>query len=97
MSNTLAWFCVAGAVAALLLYFMVWARRPSTIRLLNNSGLLFTGLGLGLLPRAFGEADDGRYAALAVGFLWLALLSQSVAAFRERRAWDGVDRREAGG
>jgi hypothetical protein len=91
----LAWLCYAGAVAALLFYFAVWLRRPSILRLLNNSGLLFTGFGLGLLPMAFagGEAADGRYLALLVGFLWLALLAQSVAAFRERKAWDGADRR----
>jgi hypothetical protein len=95
MSDTLAWLCYAGAAAALLFYFMVWARRPSVIRLLNNSGLLLTGLALGLLPMALigREPGDDRYVLLTIAFLWLALLAQSVAAFRERKAWDGADRR----
>lgn len=42
------------------------------------------------------EPGDERYVLLTVGFLWLALLAQSLAAFRERRAWDGVDRRGEG-
>lgn len=95
MSEPLAWLCYAGAAAALLFYFAVWLRRPSILRLLNNSGLLFTGFGLGLLPMALAgrEPTDNRYVILTVGFLWLALLAQSVAAFRERKAWDGADRR----
>lgn len=39
MNNTLAWLCYAGAASALLFYFVVWARRPSAVRLLNNAGL----------------------------------------------------------
>jgi hypothetical protein len=95
VSDELAWLCYAGAAAALLFYFFVWARRPSVIRLLNNSGLLLTGLGLGLLPLALIGRDPGddHYALLTVAFLWLSLLAQSIAAFRERPAWDGVDRR----
>jgi hypothetical protein len=95
MSDQLAWLCYAGAAAALLFYFFVWVRRPSVIRLLNNAGLLFTGLGLGLLPMALigRTPGDDHYVLLTIAFLWLALLAQAVAAFRERRAWDGVDRR----
>jgi hypothetical protein len=95
MSDPLAYLCYAGAAVALLIYFLVWVRRPSVIRLLNNSGLLLTGLALGLLPMALiGRAPgDHRYVVLTVAFLWLALLAQSIAAFRERKAWDGADRR----
>ena len=93
MNDALSWLCYAGGVAGLMFYFGVWLRRPSVIRLLNNSGLLFTGLGLGLLPWALRDSGDEPYVALTVAFFWLALLTQCVAAFRERRAWDGVDRR----
>jgi hypothetical protein len=95
VSNQLAWLCYAGAAAAFLFYFFVWVRRPSVIRLLNNAGLLLTGFALGLLPLALIGREPGgdRYVLLTVGFLWASLFAQSVAAFRERRAWDGVDRR----
>lgn len=95
MSDQLAWLCYAGAVAALLLYFFVWVRRPSVLRLLNNAGLLLTGLALGLLPLALVGREPGgdRYVLLTVAFLWLSLFAQTIAAFRERRAWDGVERR----
>ena len=95
MSGSLAYLCYAGAALALLFYFLVWARRPSVIRLLNNAGLLLTGLALGLLPMALAGREPGeeRYVVLTIAFLWLALLAQSIAAFRERKAWDGADRR----
>ena len=95
MSDAIAWLCYAAAAAALLLYFAVWLRRRSVVRLLNNSGLLFTGLVLGLLPLAAVETggQGGAHQVLAVAFLLLALVAQGVAALRERRAWDGVDRR----
>jgi hypothetical protein len=99
MSNQLAWLCYLGGALALLFYFFVWLRRPSVVRLLNNSGLLFTGFGLGLLPMALigRRGGEDHYVLLTIGFLWLALLAQSVAAFRERKAWDGVDRRAGDG
>jgi hypothetical protein len=93
-ADTLAWIAYAGAAAAVVVYFWAWIRRPAWLRLLNNAGLFFTGLGLLFVPMFApeGEAAD-RYAAFAVAFLVLAVLAQSVAAFRERRAWDGYDRR----
>ena len=94
--EVLSWLAYGGAVVAVLVYFWAWLRRPAAIRLLNNAGLFFTGLGLLFIPlfmpRAYAEAD--RYALFTVIFLWLALLAQILAAFRERRAWDGLDRRE---
>ena len=94
--EVLSWLAYGGAALAVAVYFWAWLRRPAAIRLLNNAGLFFTGLGLLFIPlfmpRAYGEAD--RYALLCVVFLLVGLAAQILAAFRERRAWDGLDRRE---
>jgi hypothetical protein len=94
--EVLAWLAYGGAILAVLVYFWAWLRRPAAIRLLNNAGLFFTGLGLLFvplfMPRDYAQAD--RYAVFSVVFLLLALAAQILAAFRERRAWDGLDRRE---
>ena len=94
--QVLSWLAYGGALVAIVIYVWAWLRRPAAIRLLNNAGLFFTGLGLLFvplfMPRAYGEAD--RYALFSVIFLLLALAAQILAAFRERRAWDGLDRRE---
>jgi hypothetical protein len=96
--DLLSWLAYGGALAAVAVYVLVWVRRPNVIRLLNNSGLFFTGMGLVFIP-LFMDRDSGgtsadRYATFSVVFLLLALAAQVLAALRERRAWDGLDRRE---
>ena len=94
--EVLSWLAYGGAIVAVAVYLFAWIRRPAAVRLLNNAGLFFTGVGLLFvplfMPRAYGEAD--RYAAFSVLFLLLGLAAQILAALRERRAWDGLDRRE---
>ncbi len=87
------------AVLAVVVYFYVIARRPQWIRLLNGSGLFFTGVALGLiaalLPRAAGLHAQLTI-TVTVALLIAAVLVQSWAALRNRKAWDGVDRRRPG-
>jgi hypothetical protein len=94
--EVLSWLAYGGAIVAIVIYVWAWLRRPAAIRLLNNAGLFFTGLGLLFvplfMPRAYEQAD--RYAIFAVLFLLVGLAAQILAALRERRAWDGLDRRE---
>ena len=96
--DLLSWLAYGGALVAVAVYILVWVRRPNVIRLLNNSGLFFTGMGLVFIPlfmtRDAAGASADRYATFSVIFLLLALAAQVLAAFRERRAWDGLDRRE---
>jgi hypothetical protein len=87
------------AVVALGVYVYVVARRPQWIRLLNGSGLLFTGIALiliaALLPGAAGLGSLFTI-AVTVALLIASVLVQSWAALRNRKAWDGVDRRRPG-
>ena len=89
----------ASALLAVVVYFYVIARRPQWIRLLNGSSLLFTGVALSLiaalLPRAAGVGALTTI-AVTVALLIAAVLVQSWAALRNRKAWDGVDRRRSG-
>ena len=92
----LMWASGLTALAAIGVYFFVLARRPQWIRLLNGSGLFFTGLALAqvavLLPRA---AAQGALSTIAVtvALLIAAVVAQSWSALRNRRSWDGIDRR----
>ena len=92
----LTWASGLTALIAIAVYFYVLARRPQWIRLLNGSGLFFTGLALAqvavLLPRA---ASQGSLFTIAVtvALLIAAVLAQSWSALRNRRSWDGIDRR----
>ena len=96
--DLISWLAYGGALVAVAVYVLVWVRRPNVIRLLNNSGLFFTGMGLVFIPlfmtRDAAGAGADRYATFSVVFLLLALAAQVLAALRERRAWDGLDRRE---
>lgn len=89
-----------GAFGAAI-YFLVLFRRPSLVRLLNGSGLLFTAIGLVqasmVLQRAAALGPVHDTAAWAVAILALAVLAQAIAALRNRRAWDGSERRAGGG
>lgn len=92
----LTWASGLTALAAIGVYFYVLARRPQWVRLLNGSGLFFTGLALTqvavLLP---GAAARGALFTIAVtvALLIAAVLAQSWSALQNRRAWDGVERR----
>ena len=94
MLQALGWLGVAVAVFAIVLYFVVLVQRPGWPRLLNGSGLFFTGLALTQAPFLLRSVPEtSMNAVFAVGFLILAALGQSVAALRNRKSWDGVDRR----
>jgi hypothetical protein len=94
--TALQWASGLVALGALVVYFYVLARRPQWVRLVNGSGLFFTGLALAqvahLLP---GAAAQGALFTTAVtaALLIAAVLAQSWSALQNRRAWDGVDRR----
>ncbi len=87
--------CWAGAIVCLVAYFAALATRPSAIRMMNGSGLFFNGVGLlALSGMVASVGPTGRVSAVwAVAFLVLAGLAQSYAALRNRRSWDGADRR----
>ena len=94
--EALGWAALAFGAAALVVYFVVLAMRPRVVRLLNGSGLFFTGLGL--IQASIWVRDAALGAAwfnaeLAVAALCLAVVAQSASALRNRKAWDGVDRR----
>jgi hypothetical protein len=94
--TVLNWASGLAALVAIAVYFYVLARRPQWVRLLNGSGLFFTGVALTqvavLLP---GAAERGALNTIAVtvALLIAAVLAQSYSALRNRRAWDGVERR----
>jgi hypothetical protein len=94
----LQWASGLTALAAVGVYFYVLARRPKWVRLVNGSGLFFTGLALSqvahLLP---GAAARGVLFtnAVAAALLIAAVLAQSWSALQNRRAWDGIDRRSS--
>jgi hypothetical protein len=99
MVALLAWASAAASILAVVVYFYVIARQPQWVRLLNGSSLFFTGVALSLvavvLPRAAASGSLGL-TATAAGLLILSVVVQAVAALRNRRAWDGVDRRQGG-
>jgi len=98
--DALGWAALAFGAAAVVIYFVVLAMRPRIVRLLNGSGLFFTGLGLVQASIWVRDAAPGAAwfnAELAVAALCLAVVAQSASALRNRKAWDGVDRRTPAG
>ena len=94
--ETLVWMGLAFGAAAIVVYCIVLALRPRIVRMLNGSGLFFTGLGLIQASIWVRDAAPGTAwfnAALAIAALSLAAVAQSASALRNRKAWDGVDRR----
>jgi hypothetical protein len=94
-SAALGWAGVLCGLAGLVVYLVMAVRRPGAARLLNGSGLLMASLAL---------LQARTVAALAVGspafalqacivLLILSVIAQSAAVLRNRRAWDGVERR----
>jgi NADH:ubiquinone oxidoreductase subunit K len=95
----LTWASGLSALLAVVVYFYVIARRPQWIRLLNGSSLFFTGVALSLIAAILPQAArQGALFTIAatVALLIAAVLVQSWAALRNRKAWDGVDRRRMG-
>ncbi len=86
---------MTGAVAAFVVYVVALLRRPTWVRLLNGSGLLFSGLALAQLAVLVAEAPPALVlpAELGTVMLVLAVAVQGWSALRNRRAWDGIDRR----
>jgi hypothetical protein len=98
--DALGWAAFAFGAGAIVVYFIVLAMRPRMVRILNGSGLFFTGLGLIQASIWVRDAAPGGAwfnAELAIAALCLAVVVQSVSALRNRRAWDGVDRRTPAG
>lgn len=90
----LGWLGVALAAAAVIVYFIVLFQRPGWPRLLNGSGLFFAGMALSQAPFILRNTPDVRWNIVwAVVFLILSVIAQSVAALRNRKSWDGRDRR----
>ena len=96
MSGYLFALSVALSAAGLIVYFVVLLRRPSVVRLLNGSGLFFTSVALAQVALVIRSAALGPVysnQAWVVILLSVAILAQATAALRNRRAWDGVERR----
>ena len=89
---------LVAAAAAIVIYVLVLLRRPEWVRLFNGSGLLLTGLALFQAPSFLHDADgtESTNAAAAVVLLILAVIAQAAAALRNRKAWDGTERRRGG-
>jgi hypothetical protein len=95
-AQVLYWLGIIGGFAAVCAYFVALAVRPKWIRVLNGSALFFTGLGLmqsAMLIRNTTLGPSWFNANAAVVTLLIAVGVQSYAVLRNRRAWDGVDRR----
>ncbi len=96
--ETLVWLGLGFGAAAIVVYCVVLAMRPRIVRMLNGSGLFFTGLGLiqvAVWARYAGPSPTWFNADVAIAALSIAVIAQSLSALRNRRAWDGVDRRDA--
>ena len=95
----LMWASGLSAAFAIVVYFLVLMRRPQWVRLVNGSGLFFTGAALTqvavLLP---GAPERGALFTVAVtmALLIAAVLAQSWGALQNRKAWDGTERRGGG-
>ena len=95
-AQTLYWVGIVGGFGAIAAYFVALAIRPQWIRMVNGSSLFLTGLGLmqlAILIRNTSLGTSWFNAKVAVVALLIAVLVQAYAVLRNRRAWDGVDRR----
>jgi hypothetical protein len=98
-AQVLYWVGIVGGFGAICAYFVALALRPKWIRVLNGSALFFTGLGLmqsAILIRNATLGPSWFNANVAVVALLVAVGVQGFAVLRNRRAWDGVDRRGDG-
>jgi hypothetical protein len=90
------WIALVFGVAAIIVYVVVLAMRPRIVRMLNGSGLFLTGLGLmqvAVVVRSAPAYPTWFNANSAVWLLSVAVIAQCAAVLRNRRAWDGLDRR----
>ena len=94
-ASALGWTGLAAGLAGLGVYVIVVLRQPEVVRMLNGSGLMLTSLALTQARQMIGAAEGPTAFSVqaAVVLLILAMLAQSAAALRNRRAWDGVERR----
>ena len=95
-AHALYWIGVCGGVFAIAAYFIALAIRPMWVRVLNGSALFFTGVALmqvGMLVRSQALGPGWFNANAAVVGLLLAVAVQTYAVLRNRKAWDGVERR----
>ncbi|MBE7218941.1 MAG: hypothetical protein INR64_10765 [Caulobacteraceae bacterium] len=97
LRELLHWLAVIGAAAAVVAYFAALLRRPTWVRIVNGSGLLFTGLALAQAAVLAGEVRGALSGVteLMITALLLAVAAQGWSGLRNRRAWDGVERRAA--
>ncbi|MGA0603315.1 hypothetical protein ACO2Q3_21585 [Caulobacter sp. KR2-114] len=95
-AHALYWVGVCGGFFAIAAYFIALAMRPKWVRVLNGSALFFTGLGLmqmAIMIRTTSLGTGWFNANMAVLALLIAVVVQAYAVLRNRRAWDGVERR----
>jgi hypothetical protein len=95
-AQALYWVGVIGGFSGIAAYFVALAIRPRWVRVLNGSALFFTGLGLmqlAILVRSAPVGPGWFNANAAVVALALAVAVQAYAVLKNRRAWDGVERR----
>ena len=89
-------FCFGAG--GIVVYFVALAMRPRMVRVLNGSGLFFSGLGL--IQAAVWFRDTPPSVAwfnrdIAISTFCLAVAIQCYAVLRNRAAWDGTERRGA--
>ena len=95
-AQALYWVGACGGFFGIAAYFAALAMRPRWVRVLNGSALFFTGLGLmqlAILVRTDQLGMGWINANIAVIALVCAVLVQAYAVLRNRKAWDGVERR----
>ena len=94
-ASALGWAGLATGLAGLVVYVLVVLRQPEVVRMLNGSGLLLTSLALTQAREMISVAQGPAAFALqaTVGLLIAAVVAQSAAVLRNRRAWDGTERR----
>ena len=95
-ASVLGWTGLAAGLAGLAAYVVVVLRQPELVRMLNGSGLMLTSLALTQARPMIGAAEGPTAFPVqaAVALLILAVAAQAAAALRNRRAWDGVERRQ---
>ncbi len=94
-ASALGWTGLVVGLAGIAVYLVIILRQPELVRVLNGSGLLLSSLALTgaqeMISVAQGPAAFAVHAS--VGLLILAVIAQAAAGLRNRRAWDGAERR----
>ncbi|MGC1301613.1 MAG: hypothetical protein WA840_04490 [Caulobacteraceae bacterium] len=95
MNAALGGLALAVAFVGVASYFVALVRQRAWIRLLSNSGLLLSGMALSQAPSMLRRAQGADAFSIQAGVVLLtaAVLAQSAAALRNRRAWDRTERR----